>query len=54
MKKLILISFLLAAIVSNAGAMGHFHRSPQHHGHHHSHHGHHTGLTTPDEQKPVH
>ncbi len=51
MKKLLIVSFLIAGFIYSAGAMGHFHRSPHHHGHHHHHH---THLTSPQEQKPAH
>ena len=53
MKKLLMVLMLIAGVISTADAalMGHFHRSPQHHGHHHQHHRH---LTSPEEQKPVH
>ena len=50
MKKILVVFVLIAGISSAANAMGHFHRSPHHHGHHHQR-GH---LTTIQEQKPAH
>jgi hypothetical protein len=40
-------------VTAGAEPAGHFHRSPQHHGHHHGHH-HHSHPASVDDQKTVH